>query len=255
MLRRVPGAMLAARWLSQAFVELTFVLAPHFAGTFPFLPPAARRVGRKLSGAGARPGRPRQADARLQARLQAPELLQRVRRHFNRDNVLLETTPIEAITPTGVRTADGVEHEIDVLVLATGFKVFEQGNMPPFPSTGPAASSWRSGGTTTACRPTRASACPAFPTGSRSSAPTASTAQSYFGLIETPDAPHRPLPASGPARERRYTRGDHRRGQPPLLGVGARAAAATRSSSRACCATRQQLLLRPARRRSVPAPA
>ncbi len=51
---------------------------------------------------------------------------------FNRDNVLLETTPIEAITSGGVRTADGALHEIDVLVLATGFKVFDQGNMPPF---------------------------------------------------------------------------------------------------------------------------
>jgi cation diffusion facilitator CzcD-associated flavoprotein CzcO len=43
---------------------------------------------------------------------------------YNRDNVelvsLLET-PIEEITPAGVRTADGVEHELDVLVFATGF--------------------------------------------------------------------------------------------------------------------------------------
>jgi cyclohexanone monooxygenase len=43
---------------------------------------------------------------------------------FNRDNVTLvsiEENPIEAITPAGVRTADGVEHELDVLVFATGF--------------------------------------------------------------------------------------------------------------------------------------
>lgn len=43
---------------------------------------------------------------------------------FNRDNVslvALEETPIEEITPRGVRTADGVEHELDVLVFATGF--------------------------------------------------------------------------------------------------------------------------------------
>src|SRR5207248_2307561 len=44
---------------------------------------------------------------------------------FNRDNVHLETSPIERITPAGVRTVDGTEHEVDVLVLATGFKVFE----------------------------------------------------------------------------------------------------------------------------------
>src|SRR5204863_6571970 len=42
---------------------------------------------------------------------------------FNRDNVTLvdvRDAPIEAITPRGVRTADA-EHELDVLVFATGF--------------------------------------------------------------------------------------------------------------------------------------
>jgi cyclohexanone monooxygenase len=43
---------------------------------------------------------------------------------YNRDNVELVSltdTPIAEITPAGVRTADGVEHELDVLVFATGF--------------------------------------------------------------------------------------------------------------------------------------
>lgn len=43
---------------------------------------------------------------------------------FNRENVELVSiaeNPIEEITPAGVRTADGVEHELDVLVFATGF--------------------------------------------------------------------------------------------------------------------------------------
>ena len=48
---------------------------------------------------------------------------------FNRDNVALETTAIEAIIPSGVRTIDGTEHEVDALVLATGFKVFEPGSI------------------------------------------------------------------------------------------------------------------------------
>jgi cation diffusion facilitator CzcD-associated flavoprotein CzcO len=55
---------------------------------------------------------------------------------FNRDNVHLETDGIEAVTPDGVRTRDGRLHQVDVLILATGFKVFESGNMPPFPITG-----------------------------------------------------------------------------------------------------------------------
>lgn len=43
---------------------------------------------------------------------------------YNQDNVKLvsiKENPIVEITPKGVKTADGVEHELDVLVFATGF--------------------------------------------------------------------------------------------------------------------------------------
>ncbi|WP_405136604.1 flavin-containing monooxygenase [Nocardia sp. NBC_01388] len=43
---------------------------------------------------------------------------------FNRDNVSLITDPIEKITPTGIKTRDGVLHKLDVLILATGYEVF-----------------------------------------------------------------------------------------------------------------------------------
>jgi cation diffusion facilitator CzcD-associated flavoprotein CzcO len=39
-----------------------------------------------------------------------------------RDNVELVTDPIERVTPAGIVTADGVEHELDILVLATGYR-------------------------------------------------------------------------------------------------------------------------------------
>ena len=42
---------------------------------------------------------------------------------LQRANVALVTASIERVTPRGVRTADGVEHAVDVLVLATGFDV------------------------------------------------------------------------------------------------------------------------------------
>jgi cation diffusion facilitator CzcD-associated flavoprotein CzcO len=44
-------------------------------------------------------------------------------RTFNRETVELIDDPIERITATGVRTADGREREIDVLILATGFRL------------------------------------------------------------------------------------------------------------------------------------
>ncbi|MFF2554324.1 flavin-containing monooxygenase [Nocardia sp. NPDC058058] len=49
-----------------------------------------------------------------------------------KDRVSLITDGIEEITEKGVRTADGVEHEIDVLVCATGFRVCERGFAPAF---------------------------------------------------------------------------------------------------------------------------
>lgn len=43
---------------------------------------------------------------------------------FNRDNVSLvdvKANPISEITPKGIRTSDGQEHELDVLIFATGY--------------------------------------------------------------------------------------------------------------------------------------
>lgn len=51
---------------------------------------------------------------------------------FAQDNVELVTDGIEAVTEGGIRTRDGQEREIDVLICATGFKVFEKGNLPTF---------------------------------------------------------------------------------------------------------------------------
>jgi cyclohexanone monooxygenase len=45
-------------------------------------------------------------------------------KQFNRDNVSvvsLKDTPISKITPKGIETSDGTEHEVDVIIFATGF--------------------------------------------------------------------------------------------------------------------------------------
>lgn len=41
------------------------------------------------------------------------------------DNVEVITTGITRVTPTGIQTADGVHHDIDMLICATGFRVAE----------------------------------------------------------------------------------------------------------------------------------
>ncbi len=70
---------------------------------------------------------------------------------FNRDNVELvdiKENPIAEVTPAGVRTSDGVEHEIDILIFATGFDAVD-GNYKRFDLRGrnglTMADYWRDG--------------------------------------------------------------------------------------------------------------
>lgn len=53
-------------------------------------------------------------------------------RIFARENTNLITTPIERITAKGIKTRDGIERNVDVLILATGYRVFEKGNLPSY---------------------------------------------------------------------------------------------------------------------------
>jgi cation diffusion facilitator CzcD-associated flavoprotein CzcO len=43
-------------------------------------------------------------------------------RAISKPNASLVIEPIAEITPTGIRTADGVHHDLDAIVLATGFQ-------------------------------------------------------------------------------------------------------------------------------------
>lgn len=43
-------------------------------------------------------------------------------RAISKPNASFVTKPIAAITPTGIRTSDGVHHDLDAIVLATGFQ-------------------------------------------------------------------------------------------------------------------------------------
>jgi cation diffusion facilitator CzcD-associated flavoprotein CzcO len=131
VLEHVPGARLAARLLSQAFVELNFPLSAHFYGIVP-LADRGEAIARAV----------------LQKQVHDPEVRDKLTPRyglgckrpsfhneylptFNRENVELETGLIERITARGVRTS-AQEHELDVLLLATGFRILE----PIFPVHG-----------------------------------------------------------------------------------------------------------------------
>ena len=135
-IERIPGAKPLARGLSQAFVELNFPLPAHFAGVVP-VAGAAERLGHKHL-------RQQVRDPELRRKLtpqyglgcKRPSFSNTYLSAFNRPNVALETDPISAIVPSGLETAEAHLHEADVLILATGFKVFDPDNMPPIPISG-----------------------------------------------------------------------------------------------------------------------
>ena len=136
VLGSVPGAPEAARLLSQTFVELTFPVAAHYASVVP--------VARWSKGIALRHLENQVEDPMLRDRLtprydlgcKRPGFSNDYLRTFNRPNVHLETAPITMVRDDRIETADGDRGPFDVLILATGFKVFESGNMPPYPVRG-----------------------------------------------------------------------------------------------------------------------
>ncbi|HVU92625.1 MAG TPA: NAD(P)/FAD-dependent oxidoreductase, partial [Jatrophihabitans sp.] len=137
VLRRLPAAGRPARLVAHGFVEATFVLAAHYYATLPWLVRSGERTALKhLRKQVHDPVTRDKLTPRYGLGCKRPSFSNTYLAAFNRENVALETTPIERITADAVVTSDGTAHPVDVLVLATGFKVFEAGNMPPYEVTG-----------------------------------------------------------------------------------------------------------------------
>jgi cation diffusion facilitator CzcD-associated flavoprotein CzcO len=122
---RIPGGMAVQRLLSQAYVELTFPLSAQFFTVFPL----AKR-GEALGKAYLRrevkdPVVRDKLTPRYAVGCKRPGFHNTYLSTFNRDNVRLVTEPIDKITGSGVATKDGESHDVDVLILATGFKVLD----------------------------------------------------------------------------------------------------------------------------------
>jgi cation diffusion facilitator CzcD-associated flavoprotein CzcO len=122
---RVPGGMAVQRLLSQTYVELTFPLSAQFFTVFPL----AKR-GEALGKAFLRrevtdPVVREKLTPRYAVGCKRPGFHNTYLATFNRDNVRLVTEPIDKITGSGVATNDGESHDVDVLILATGFKVLD----------------------------------------------------------------------------------------------------------------------------------
>ncbi|MGW2660421.1 flavin-containing monooxygenase [Nocardia tengchongensis] len=119
LFEHVPGARLAERFAIWAFFEvMALALTDIPAIKTPVIAIADRHRDKQVP------------DAALRAKL-TPDYAAGCKRGLfsneyfpalSQPNVSVETTAIEAVTPNGIRTADGVEHPVDVIVYGTGFK-------------------------------------------------------------------------------------------------------------------------------------
>jgi cation diffusion facilitator CzcD-associated flavoprotein CzcO len=182
---RIPGGKVVQRLLSQAFVELTFTIAAQYFTMFP--------LANRMRSAGLAYLRQQVDDPDVREQLtpryavgcKRPGFHNGYLATFNRDNVRLVTEPIDKITPAAVATTDGEDHEIDVLLLATGFEVMDADSMPTFAIAG-------SGGTTLTefwdehrLQAYEGVSVPGFPNMFSIMGPYGYVGSSYFALIET----------------------------------------------------------------------
>ena len=218
--RELVGAL-----ASQAFVELTFPL-PRTSTASCRSAKLGERVGRwHLREQVHDPVLRDKLTPRYALGCKRPGFSNDYLRTFNRANVAArDRRRSSEITATGLRTADGTEHEVDTLILATGFKVFEPRQHAAVPGDRPRRGGSRAlvGREPLPGLPGRQRAR-ASPTCSRSSAPTPTTARSYFTLIENQS--RHIVRCLRQARRTRATSVEVTpRGQPTLLQVDARPA-------------------------------
>lgn len=136
MFRRVPLTQKAARYANAAFIEyigsglLYFRQAPWILRSLEMVSKVHLRVQVR--------------DSATRAALtpdynffcKRPTFSNSYFRAYNRDNVGLVTAPIEHVTTGGIVTGDGHNRDFDVIVLATGFTLQDEGNFPAFPIYG-----------------------------------------------------------------------------------------------------------------------
>lgn len=184
LLSRIPGSRSAARLASQAFVEATFPIAAHY-----HTPLKMGVLGEKIGRAHLRrqvrdPIVRDHLTPRYGLGCKRPSFHNTYLATFNRANVALETNPITHISAHGIHTADGATHNIDALILATGFKVMESGNMPTFTLTGRRGVVLEDWWNTNRLQAYEGVTVPGFPNFFTIMGPYGYNGSSYFNLIE-----------------------------------------------------------------------
>jgi cyclohexanone monooxygenase len=185
LLARVPGSKRLARLASQALVELSFPIAVHYHRRLPMASLVERRARAYIAKQVEDPDVRAKLTPRYPLGCKRPSFHNEYLTTFNRPDVHLETAPIERIAGGAVVTGDGAAHEIDVLILATGFKVFERGNMPAYPVTGSDGLDLQSFWSEHRHQAYEGVTVPGFPNYFTVFGPYGYNGSSYFNLIET----------------------------------------------------------------------
>jgi cation diffusion facilitator CzcD-associated flavoprotein CzcO len=181
---RIPGGKLAQRLISQAYVEVAFTTAAQYFTVFP--------IAKRLGSAGRAYLRRQVEDPVVREQLtpryavgcKRPGFHNGYLATFNRDDVRLVTEPIDRITPSSVATTDGESHEVDVLVLATGFKVMETDSIPTFTVIGSGGESLSRFWDDRRLQAYEGVSVPGFPNMFSILGPYGYVGSSYFSLIE-----------------------------------------------------------------------
>lgn len=180
---RIPGGKAVQRVLSQAYVEFTFPLAAQYFTVNP-LARSMDEVGKAYLRREVRDPVVRdQLTPRYAVGCKRPGFHNTYLSTFNRDNVTLVTEPIDKVTGSGVTTTDGQNRDIEVLILATGFKVMDTDAMT-FPVTGADGQTLADFWTTRRMQAYEGVSVPGFPNFFTVMGPYGYVGSSYFALIE-----------------------------------------------------------------------
>jgi cation diffusion facilitator CzcD-associated flavoprotein CzcO len=136
LFRRAPALQKVSRFGGWAFIEALLVFGVLHYRQFKWTNAIAARLSKRFIAREVH-------DPDLRPKLtpsyslgcKRPTVSNHYYRTFNQPHVHLETTSIERIEPDAVITADGVRHEIDTLVLATGYSLWEE-SFPAFEIVG-----------------------------------------------------------------------------------------------------------------------
>ncbi|MGE2737915.1 flavin-containing monooxygenase [Mycolicibacterium vaccae] len=182
-LMRLPLGRTVQRLVSQLYVELTFPLPAQYFTVNPMAKGMAR-VGRTyLEKQVLDPLTRDQLTPRYAVGCKRPGFHNTYLSTFNRDNVALVTEPIDAVSATGITTTDGTAHDLDVLILATGFQVMDTDTMT-FPIRGRDGSALAQYWTENRLQAYEGVSVPGFPNFFTVFGPYGYVGSSYFALIE-----------------------------------------------------------------------